>query len=113
VTENGLFDETWEMYDEDLDFCHRARERGRTLRYVASAELVHVGSKSSGTGDARRRMMKRSRRRYYRRHQGRVAAAAYAAAVPAVELLARAVSLASRPQALYARTRSLLTRRAP
>jgi len=108
VIDHGLFDETWEMYDEDLDFCRRARQRGRTLRYVASTELVHIGSVSSGTGDARRRLMKRSRRRYYRRHQGPVAAGLYAAAVPAVELLARTVNVASQPRILYARTRSML-----
>jgi GT2 family glycosyltransferase len=99
------------MYDEDLDFCRRASQRGRTLRYVASTELVHIGSVSSGTGAARRRLMTRSRRRYYRRHHGLIAAGLYAGAIPAVEFLARVFEAAARPQKLYARMRSLLTGR--
>jgi N-acetylglucosaminyl-diphospho-decaprenol L-rhamnosyltransferase len=98
VTAEGLFDEEFPMYDEDLDFCHRARRRGRTFRYVPSAEIIHLGGLSSKTGAEKLRLMTRARHRYYRRHHGRLTAALYAGAVPAVERLAALLEAVPRPR---------------
>jgi GT2 family glycosyltransferase len=105
VIANGLFDEEFAMYDEDLDFCRRARQRGRTLRYVSSIELVHLGGASSRTQADKRRLMIRARRRYYRRHDGPLVAGVYGGAVPAVEKLARLVDAIPRPRSQNAPTR--------
>lgn len=98
VVADGLFDDAFLMYDEDLDFCRRARERGRTLRYVSSAELVHLGSMSSPTSTVKRNLTRQARLRYYLRHHGPFAAFAYAVGVPAVEALASLLEAIPRPR---------------
>jgi len=103
VITDGLFDEAFPMYDEDLDFCRRAQRRGRTFSYVSRTALIHLGGASSQTGAHKRRLMTRARRRYYRRHQGLLVAGIYAGAVPAVENLARLVDGIPRPRSRDAR----------
>ncbi|HEY5317870.1 MAG TPA: glycosyltransferase family 2 protein [Solirubrobacteraceae bacterium] len=98
VIAHGLFDEAFTMYDEDLDFCHRALRRGRTFRYVPSAEIIHLGGVSSKTGAEKRRLMTQARRRYYRRHHGPLNAALYARAIPAVDTLAWLIEAIPRPR---------------
>ncbi|MBI2119612.1 MAG: glycosyltransferase [Elusimicrobia bacterium] len=44
----GEFDEVFFTYSEDLDYCLRAQKLGWKLLYVPKAEVVHLGSKSSG-----------------------------------------------------------------
>ena len=46
------FDEGYFMYVEETDLCWRARQLGWKIRFVAGAEVVHVGGGS--TGDPRR-----------------------------------------------------------
>jgi GT2 family glycosyltransferase len=103
VVSNGLFDEGFPMYDEDLDFCHRARGQGRALRYVASAEIIHLGGVSSKTNAAKRRLTTQARRRYYQRHHGVMDATLYAVAVPIVDRLAALVDMIPRPRWRQAR----------
>ncbi|MDQ6805694.1 MAG: glycosyltransferase family 2 protein [Actinomycetota bacterium] len=98
VATDGLFDDEFPMYDEDLDFCHRARARGRTFRYVSSAEIIHLGGLSSKTGAEKLRLMTRARHRYYRRHHGRLIAALYDRGVPAVERIAVMLEAIPRPR---------------
>jgi N-acetylglucosaminyl-diphospho-decaprenol L-rhamnosyltransferase len=97
VPADGLFDDAFPMYDEDLDFCRRAAAGGRTLLYVPSAELVHLGGASSATTGAKRRLMRRARLRYYRRHHGRLQAALYGRGLPVVDACARLVAAIPRP----------------
>jgi hypothetical protein len=98
VTAEGLFDEGFPMYDEDLDFCQRARRRGRTFRYVPGAEVIHLGSLSTKSSAEKLRLSTRARHRYYRRHHGRLPAALYARALPAVERLALLLEAVPRPR---------------
>lgn len=91
VVARGLFDETFPLYDEDLDFCMRARAHGRTMLYVPGVELVHLGGTSS-TSDSKRRLMITARRRYYRRHYGRLAAMLYVAGLDVIPMLVRGVA---------------------
>lgn len=64
----NLLDERYFMYTEDVDLCVRLRARGRTIRFVPAAEVVHLRGRSAGrnprTEDARRR----SQLAYYARH---------------------------------------------
>jgi len=74
----GLFDESFFLYFEETDLCHRAAEAGWRTVYVRESEVAHVGSASTG--------MKRwdrvpdywfdSRRRYFAKNHGRVYLAA-------------------------------------
>jgi hypothetical protein len=97
VIADGLFDESFTMYDEDLDFCRRAGQRGRTFRYVDAAEVIHLGGASSTAPRAKERLMARARRRYYRRHHGLAVACVHAGAVPLVDKLASLVDAIPRP----------------
>ncbi len=45
----GLFDERHFAYLEDVDIGYRAKIRGYTSRYEPGAQVVHVGSASSGS----------------------------------------------------------------
>ena len=42
----GGFDESFEMYFEDLDLCRRLRERGKSVRRQPLAGVVHMGGRS-------------------------------------------------------------------
>jgi len=84
VRPEGLFDERYFVYDEDLDYCRRIHESGRRIVWLGSARIAHHGGSSSSTR-AKERLAHASRRLYYRRHRGVAAAAAYAAVVRAVE----------------------------
>jgi N-acetylglucosaminyl-diphospho-decaprenol L-rhamnosyltransferase len=70
-----LFDPSFTMYYEDLDFCRRAKKLGWQLVYVPEAELVHLGSASS-TSRTRRRLLRKARFLYYRRQLGLLRATA-------------------------------------
>lgn len=48
--DTGGFDVAYRMYVEECDLCWRARAAGWTVRYVADAEVIHLGG-ASGTGD--------------------------------------------------------------
>jgi hypothetical protein len=80
IVEHGLFDERYDTYDEDLDFCVRLHLRGRTALFVPAAHLVHLGGASSTTF-AKETMMQRGRSRYYRDHHGRLSALVYTRAI--------------------------------
>lgn len=44
----GLLDDTYFLYYEDTDFCHRARQAGYNILYQPLAIAVHPGSLSTG-----------------------------------------------------------------
>ncbi len=79
----GLFDERFFTYDEDLDYCRRARERRRRIVWVGAATIVHIGGASS-TGRARSQLVQTGRRRYYRIHHGVASAIGYHAVIRCV-----------------------------
>lgn len=81
----GLLDDGFFMYDEDVDWCVRARAAGFKLWLVPSSKVLHHGGKSSGRApngqrsapelsDTALRMrleLRRSRYRLYRKHRAR------------------------------------------
>lgn len=48
LDEIGLFDETFFLYFEETDLCHRAARAGWKTYYVCSSQVSHVGSFSTG-----------------------------------------------------------------
>jgi len=51
----GLLDEQFFMYDEDMDWCLRARNAGWQLALVADASVIHLGGQSSGRAPSGKR----------------------------------------------------------
>jgi GT2 family glycosyltransferase len=43
----GLFSTDYFMYGDDVDLCYKITHAGYVLRYVATAEVIHHGGKSS------------------------------------------------------------------
>ncbi len=68
--ESGGFDESFVNGFEDVDLCLRARERGRTIAYVAGARFAHYEAASAG----RFAREAENERRFYRRWSARFAA---------------------------------------
>lgn len=53
ILEIGLLDEQLPMYFEDLDLCARIKNTGKSLYYIDSAVLVHLGGKSADLSPVR------------------------------------------------------------
>ncbi len=69
----GLFDESFFLYFEEVDFCRRAKSAGIEAWFVAGAPVTHIGGVSTGIKDEARPMPRYwfdSRHRYFRKHHG-------------------------------------------
>ena len=82
----GLFDETFFLYYEETDLCHRATKAGFKIAFVRDASVEHIVGATTGVTNLKRRTpgyMLDSRRHYFLKHHGRAylwaANAAYAA----------------------------------
>lgn len=64
----GLLDERFFMYTEDVDLCVRMRARGRSVLYVAAADVVHHRGKSAARNPATGRLYQQSHLAYYEKH---------------------------------------------
>jgi GT2 family glycosyltransferase len=74
---HGL-DEAFFMYGEDLDLCWRVRRRGRRIRYIPAAEILHYGEQSSVQNENPMFLETfESMHRFFRKNRGPVVAAAY------------------------------------
>ena len=72
AAEVGLFDESFFMYSEELDWSRRFRAAGWRVAYVPSAEVVHLEGGSSRLDlVARDRMFQASKLRYAAKWHGR------------------------------------------
>lgn len=71
----GGFDETYEMYGEDLDLCHRVRAAGYHVLYLADATITHRGNRSGARryGAGRDVAVLKGTLRFFRRRRGRAA----------------------------------------
>jgi GT2 family glycosyltransferase len=70
------FDERFFLYWEDADICRRLRTQGWLTAYVPDAEVIHHGSRSSGSRLGPLLAFHRSALRYYCKHAGRLGALA-------------------------------------
>jgi N-acetylglucosaminyl-diphospho-decaprenol L-rhamnosyltransferase len=71
VTDIGGFDTDFFMFNEEVDFCYRARSAGWKVVFWPGAEFVHVGGASTAqawTGMYREQL--RSHLRFLAKHQG-------------------------------------------
>ena len=67
------FDEGYNFYFEDADFCRRVRAAGYDVRYEPSARVIHFGGASQEDGDPRvKRWYRLGQARYYALHRGRI-----------------------------------------
>ncbi len=67
----GLFDESFFMYLEDVDFCLRAKNAGYKIYYSSKSEILHVGGASSKNKDRiRHSSWLWSRKKYFLKHFG-------------------------------------------
>ncbi len=66
----GGFDETLSLFYNDVDLCKRLQQRGRRIRYIAEAEVMH--HRGASTKNFARMLMiwHRNRLAYYRKHYG-------------------------------------------
>ena len=75
----GGFDESFFMYVEDLEWCHRAQRHGWEIWFTPEAVVVHVGNASGEKryGRTRTATWLANTYRFYRRHHGPMATTAY------------------------------------
>jgi GT2 family glycosyltransferase len=67
----GGFDESFFLYEEDVDLCVRVRAAGFRVAFTPAAEVVHHLGRSMATAAARARFeYQRSHLLYYRKHNG-------------------------------------------
>jgi N-acetylglucosaminyl-diphospho-decaprenol L-rhamnosyltransferase len=92
----GLFDETFFLYYEETDLCHRARNAGWDIAFVREASVAHIVGATTGVKNLRKRTpgyLLDSRRHYFLKHHGRAylwaANAAYAAGLASFRLRRR------------------------
>jgi len=64
----GLLDERYFMYTEDVDLCVAMKQRGRTVLYVAGAEVLHYRGRSAGRNPETDRLYRKSQVAYYEKH---------------------------------------------
>src|SRR5205814_418203 len=69
----GGLDPTLSLFFNDVDLCRRLWQRGRRIRYMAEAEVMHHRGASTHSYDRRNRNLVwiRNRTAYYRKHYGR------------------------------------------
>jgi N-acetylglucosaminyl-diphospho-decaprenol L-rhamnosyltransferase len=94
----GLFDETFFLYFEETELCHRAAKAGWPTDYVVESRVEHIGSVSTGMKTWVRipSFWLDSRNYYFRKVHGRVYAALATMAHVAGGILWRARLLAQR-----------------
>jgi N-acetylglucosaminyl-diphospho-decaprenol L-rhamnosyltransferase len=71
LDEIGLFDTSFFMFNEEVDFCYRVREAGWRVVFYPGAEFVHVGGASTSLDWSRMyREQLRSHLRFLAKHRG-------------------------------------------
>ncbi|KRD42983.1 hypothetical protein ASE38_01450 [Cellulomonas sp. Root930] len=81
----GGWDESFFLYSEETDFCHRAADAGWATWFTPTAEVVHVGG-GSGQSGRTHAMQIVNRVRYYARRHSTPASALYFTLVLASEV---------------------------
>jgi N-acetylglucosaminyl-diphospho-decaprenol L-rhamnosyltransferase len=105
LTALGGFDESYDMYGEDLDLCHRAHAAGGRVVYFTGATVVHRGNRSGARryGDRRDVEVLKGTLRFFRRRRGIAAERAFRAlaggSFVAKALVSALGALAGRPDA--------------
>lgn len=82
----GDWDERYFLYSEETDYARRTRERGFRIRFVPSAEVIHIGG-GSGRSPALTALQSVSRIREYEITHGRLKTLAFRGALALRHLL--------------------------
>jgi GT2 family glycosyltransferase len=77
VDDIGVLDERFFIYDEDVDWCRRARTAGWIVRFWPGASMVHVGAAARPFMKDKTFVHFRSHLSYIRKHHSWLAAAVY------------------------------------
>lgn len=78
LAEIGLLDETYFMYSEEVDVCHRLRKAGWRLYWVPQSQVVHYGGQSTKQiADEMFLQLYRSKLLFFRKHYGHGAGLSY------------------------------------
>jgi GT2 family glycosyltransferase len=77
LDEIGLLDERFFIYDEDIDWCRRARTAGWKIRFWPGASMVHVGASARPFMKDKTFVHFRSHLSYIRKHHSSAPAALY------------------------------------
>jgi hypothetical protein len=88
--DNGLLDEGYYTYFDDIDFCYNARKKGWPTWYVPASRVVHLVGQSTGINRKPKRLppyLLEARRRYFLKNHGAV----YTAMVDAAMILGLAL----------------------
>jgi GT2 family glycosyltransferase len=74
----GGFEESYFMYSEEVDLCHKLRAAGWDLYWVPQAQVVHYGGQSTRLAATEMFLqLYRAKIAYFRRHSGRFSAWVY------------------------------------
>lgn len=74
IKKNGLFDERFFMYLEDVDYCTRAKKQGIKILYCPGAIIRHYGGGSSANKErSNSDAWIDSRKKYFLKHYGVIA----------------------------------------
>jgi GT2 family glycosyltransferase len=72
INQVGLFDEKFFMYSEDVDLCHRLRQKGWDIYYTPEVEIIHLEGKSAVTNTEKVQIeYRRSQLYFYRKYYGK------------------------------------------
>jgi hypothetical protein len=82
VEQVGMFDEAFFMYAEETDLCRRLKDRGWTVAFTPSAQVVHLnGGSGKAQSDRVFNEFGRGGERYIRKHHGVVGLAVFRVAM--------------------------------
>jgi GT2 family glycosyltransferase len=71
VEEVGLLDESFFLFGEETDWCHRFLIRGWSVRFAPVGEIIHVGGGSTSSFDLQRDLLlDQALVRLHRKHSG-------------------------------------------
>ena len=68
LDEVGLFDENFFMYYEETDLCKRIWDSGYTIKFVPTAQIIHLEGASIKSNIKKLKMMKKSEFYYFKKH---------------------------------------------
>lgn len=86
--ENGLFDEQFFMYSEEVDLCTRVRKAGWRIDWVPAATITHYGGQSTRqNADDMFLELYRNKVKYFRKHTGAFRTSSYKALLYVASIL--------------------------
>ena len=68
LDEVGLFDENFFMYYEETDLCKRIWDSGYTIKFVPTAQIIHLEGASTKSSIKKLKMIKKSEFYYFKKH---------------------------------------------